>query len=217
MTLLKAFDLLVVVSGSMFAFAMTSREFERDNWLSIFQLRLSLANLLGVFLYIAAWHVALTTRGLYNSYRLSRPMREVGDLAVVVLLCVGPLALLRSFLDIDVLTPSFINFFGVTSFLGLCLERRLLRGIARHARAMGRNLRDVVFVGAGRQNLEAAADLARRDAGVAARHVEAEGADLWLAGGGGRHRAGGGVRRHRHPPVRAGADKPVRQRHQVQP
>ncbi len=163
MTLLKAFDLLVVVSSSLFAFAMTSREFERDNWLSIFQLRLSLANLLGVFLYVAAWHVALTTRGLYNSYRLSRPMREVGDLAVVVLLCVGPLALLRSFLDIDVLTPSFINFFGVTSFLGLCLERRLLRGIARHARAMGRNLRDVVFVGAGRQNLEAAADLARRD------------------------------------------------------
>ncbi|MFM7142071.1 MAG: nucleoside-diphosphate sugar epimerase/dehydratase, partial [Alphaproteobacteria bacterium] len=121
------------------------------------------ANFVGVSLYLVAWHVALTTRGLYNSYRLSRPMREVTDLGIVTLLCVMPLALLRPLVDIEVLSPSFIYVFGVAAFIGLCLERRLLCGGARRARSLGRNLRDVVFVGAGRQNLESAADLARRD------------------------------------------------------
>ncbi|MBU6281781.1 sugar transferase [bacterium] len=164
LTLLKAFDLVVVVASILLAAVATSPEFDRNHWLSIFQVRLSVANVVGVALYLAAWHVALTTRGLYNSYRLSRPMREVTDLAFVTMLCVVPLAALRPLVDIDVLTPGFVYAFAVAAFVGLCLERRLLREIARRARTMGRNLRDVVFVGAGRQNLESAADLARRDA-----------------------------------------------------
>jgi len=162
-TALKAFDLLVVAASILLAVAATSAEFDRNRWFSIFEVRLTIANFVGVSMYLVAWHVALTTRGLYNSYRLSRPMREVVDLAIVTLLCVVPLAALGPLVDIDVLTPSFTYAFGLLAFVGLCLERRLLRAIARRARAMGRNLRDVVFVGAGRQNLDAAADLARRD------------------------------------------------------
>ncbi|MFM8409173.1 MAG: sugar transferase, partial [Alphaproteobacteria bacterium] len=163
MTLLKASDLLVVVASIFLAAVVTLPEVSRNDWISVFQVRMSLANFVGVSLYLVAWHVALTTRGLYNSYRLSRPMREVTDLGIVTLLCVMPLALLRPLVDIEVLSPSFIYVFGVAAFIGLCFERRLLRGVARRARSLGRNLRDVVFVGAGRQNLESAADLARRD------------------------------------------------------
>ncbi|MFM7734437.1 MAG: hypothetical protein ACKPBU_00440, partial [Alphaproteobacteria bacterium] len=163
MTLLKASDLLVVVASIFLAAVVTLPEVSRNDWISVFQVRMSLANFVGVSLYLVAWHVALTTRGLYNSYRLSRPMREVTDLGIVTLLCVMPLALLRPLVDIEVLSPSFIYVFGVAAFIGLCLERRLLRGVARRARSLGRNLRDVVFVGSGPENLESAADLARRD------------------------------------------------------
>ena len=163
LTLLKAFDLLVVVASILLSAAVTSPEFSREDWLSIFEVRLSLANFVGVSLYLVAWHVALTTRGLYNSYRLSHPSREVTDLAFVTMLCVTPLAALRPLVDIDVLTPGFVYVFAAASFVGLCIERRLLRGMAHRARAMGRNLRDVVFVGSGQQTLETAAELARRD------------------------------------------------------
>lgn len=63
MTLLKAFDLVVVVASMLFAAVVTLPEFARNDWFSVFEVRLSLANTVGVALYLVAWHVALTTRG----------------------------------------------------------------------------------------------------------------------------------------------------------
>lgn len=170
-TLLKLTDVAVVTAALVVAVALTVGRSGIDTGLGVLQMRITVLNMLFVGLYLVLWHFALRIRGLYNSYRLSPASREFKDLATAVAIATAPLIPMSLPLGFEYVTPHFLVLFPVLAFIGLGLERRALRAVARKVRSLGRNLRDVIIVGDGGPALEAAASLAQRD-GLGYRVVE---------------------------------------------
>jgi exopolysaccharide biosynthesis polyprenyl glycosylphosphotransferase len=109
------------------------------------------------------WHAVLRSRGLYGSYRLAVVSRELRDLSVVVLYCDAALVVFGRLFRFDYTTFDFLITFAGLSFVGLGVERRLLRAVGRRLRQYGRNLRNVIIVGTGTEALELASHLAGRE------------------------------------------------------
>ncbi|MDX2167492.1 MAG: sugar transferase [Deltaproteobacteria bacterium] len=124
--------------------------------------RVSLADALAGLLYLGLWHVVLRGCGLYRSYRMASAARELRDLVSAVGVAALPVAALALAGRIPSLTPGVALAFTVLAFVGLALERRLLRAISHRLRAAGRNLRNVIVLGSGDEALALAARLARR-------------------------------------------------------
>jgi exopolysaccharide biosynthesis polyprenyl glycosylphosphotransferase len=171
LTLLKLTDLAVVTASLIGAVALTAGRAGVDTRLGVLEMRIAVSNMLFVGIYLVAWHFALRMRGLYNSYRLSPASRELKDLGAAVALATAPLMPLSLPLGFEYVTPAFLVVFPTLAFIGLGLERRFLRAVARRVRSFGRNLRDVIIVGDGGSALDAAARLAQRD-GLGYRVIE---------------------------------------------
>jgi exopolysaccharide biosynthesis polyprenyl glycosylphosphotransferase len=163
LALLEICDLIVIASAFAVAVAASQGAGGWQGWLAVLEMRLSVLNLLGVLLYLGAWHIVLRGCGLYRSYRLATAWREVRDLAAAVAVAVLPLALLMPFYRYAFLTAEFLFVFTSGVFLGLTFERRMLRVIGRVLRTHGRNLRNIVVLGTGEATVELAARLVRRD------------------------------------------------------
>ena len=171
LTLLKLTDLAVVTASLIGAVALTAGKIGVDSRIGVLEMRIAVSNMLFVGVYLVAWHFALRMRGLYNSYRLSPASRELKDLGAAVALATVPLIPLSLPFGFEYVTPAFLVAFPTLAFVGLGLERRLLRAVARRVRSFGRNLRDVIIVGDGGAALDAAARLAQRD-GLGYRVIE---------------------------------------------
>jgi exopolysaccharide biosynthesis polyprenyl glycosylphosphotransferase len=170
-TLLKLTDLAVVTACLVGAVALTAVHSNTETRISVLQMRITVLNMLFVGAYLVYWHFVLRMRGLYNSYRLSPASREVRDLGTAVALATGPLIPLSLPLSFEYVNPAFLAVFPALAFLGLGIERRALRAVARRVRSLGRNLRDVIIVGDGGPALDGAARLAQRD-GLGYRVIE---------------------------------------------
>ena len=160
LTLLKLSDVAVVAVVFVGAVALATPE--KDDWLTILNMRVRLGNVLFVMGYLGYWHLILRSFGLYRSYRLSPSSREWRDLGAAVLVASIPIWALSGFLHFDYATHLFLPAFTGLAFVGLGFERRLFRLVARTLRARGRNLRNVVVVGNDHHAFEMAAQLARR-------------------------------------------------------
>jgi exopolysaccharide biosynthesis polyprenyl glycosylphosphotransferase len=147
MTALQFIDLGVVAACLTFTLVLVSAETTVKGWLSFFEIRLRLGNVLFAITYVLAWNVILRVCGLYHSQRLAPASREVKEIGTAVVVGVMPLVPLRSILDLDALRHGAVEAFGISVFLCLVLERRLLRMVAYQLRARGRNLRQILFVG----------------------------------------------------------------------
>jgi len=167
-TVLKLTDLAVVTAALVAAVAITTDGTEILDWPAILELRLSLGNVLVFAMYIVAWHFILKVRGLYKSYRLSPASRELRDIAIAVLIGAAPIALAVLF---GAINERFLAAFSVGTFVGLAVERRCLRAVARRVRGFGRNLLDVVIVGDETCALDAAVRLVQRE-GLGYRVIE---------------------------------------------
>src|SRR5512147_3008833 len=139
-TLLKLTDLAVVTACLVGAVALTAVHSNTETRISVLQMRITVLNMLFVGAYLVYWHFVLRMRGLYNSYRLSPASREVRDLGTAVALATAPLIPLSLPLSFDYVSPAFLAVFPALAFIGLGIERRALRAVARRVRSLGRNL-----------------------------------------------------------------------------
>jgi lipopolysaccharide/colanic/teichoic acid biosynthesis glycosyltransferase len=95
--------------------------------------------------YLLAWHIVLHGVGLHRSYRLAPAAREVGRIGVAVAgVPIYPLAKLVGWSPAD---TGFLFAFVTLAFVGLTVERRGQRLVARFARRHGMNLKNAVVVG----------------------------------------------------------------------
>ncbi len=163
LTLLKLTDIAVVIACLVGAVALTAGKSGIDTRVGVLEMRLTILNVLFVAAYLVLWHFALRMRGLYNSYRLSPASREFKDLATAVAIATAPIIPLSLPFGFEYVNSAFLVVFPTLAFIGLGLERRALRAVARQVRSLGRNLRDVIIVGDGGPALEGAARLAQRD------------------------------------------------------
>lgn len=123
----------------------------------------ALGEVLLVLGYLFYWHLLLRGQGLYQSHRLSPSARELKQISMATLFAIAPLFPLSHLVGdarLDLLT---VEIFSLTAFVGLCAERRALRALARRLRMSGRNLREVMIIGEGRDAFSTAADLAKRE------------------------------------------------------
>ncbi len=170
-TLLKLTDLAVVIACLVGAVALTAGKAGVETRVGVLEMRITILNMLFVGAYLVLWHFVLRMRGLYNSYRLSPASREFKDLSTAVALGTIPLIPLSLPFGFEYVNPAFLVVFPTLAFIGLGLERRVLRAVARQVRSFGRNLRDVIIIGDGGPALDGAARLAQRD-GLGYRVIE---------------------------------------------
>jgi exopolysaccharide biosynthesis polyprenyl glycosylphosphotransferase len=161
LTLVKLSDLAAVTASFVIAVAATAPD--TGGWLRVLEMRIKLQNVFFVAAYLGLWHVVLNGCGLYRSYRLSTPTRELRDLGSAVLIAIAPLALLAELLHFQYVTTPFFLTFASVAFVAVGLQRRVLRAVGRRVRRYGRNLANVVIVGTGNVGLELTAQLARRE------------------------------------------------------
>jgi hypothetical protein len=125
-------------------------------------MRIQVQNVLFLLGFLAYCHVVMRTVGLYRSRRLSSVVREWRDIGWVV---IGATIMLYAggvLLDFDYATGSFAASFACMTFLGLVLERRAFRVLARAVRRHGHNIRNVVVVGRDEDGFDLASRLTRR-------------------------------------------------------
>jgi exopolysaccharide biosynthesis polyprenyl glycosylphosphotransferase len=147
LTLLQLLDLFLVATSFVVALAVT-QDRHAQGWLPILEMRVKVRNVLFLVAYFGLWHLILRTCGLYRSYRLSTTRRELRDLATAAFLATAPLLLLGPACHFEYVTVVFLLALSCGAFAGLSMERTLLRAISRCLRRHGRNLRNVVIIGA---------------------------------------------------------------------
>ncbi len=157
---LQIVDLAVVASAFVLAVGLAAPG--PRSWLAIFEMRVSVGNLLFLGAYLGYWHLVLRGFGLYGSYRLSPSSREWRDLGAAVLLGSVPLWPAADLLHFSYATPHFFACFVLFGLIGLGIERRLFRILARSMRRHGRNLRHAIILGVGDEAFDMASRLARR-------------------------------------------------------
>jgi exopolysaccharide biosynthesis polyprenyl glycosylphosphotransferase len=159
LTLLKLADLAVVAVALMLAVVT---ELYPQPWHHVLELRISVQNVLFLIAFFVYCHLAMQTIGLYRSYRLTAVSREWRDLGWVAIAATVPLLAVGSVMGFDYATPTFGLWFACMTFVGLALERRAFRILARTVRRHGHNIRNVVIVGRDEHGFDLASRLAKR-------------------------------------------------------
>lgn len=111
---------------------------------------------------LLTWHVILLVKGMYASHRLEDGGRELMDMAGCVCIMVASTAVIAIFTAEQFASPRFIAVFGTVLLTLTTLERSLLRGFLRRLHTRGRNIRNVLIVGAGDRALRLARTLRKR-------------------------------------------------------
>jgi len=158
-TLLKLFDLAVVVLALLLALSLMPAA---EPWVEFLEMRIKVRNLFFIGAYLGYWHTVLRGFGLYRSHRLTPASHEWRDLGAAVIISIAPLFVFRHVLRFEFATAAFLTTYATATFVALGLERRLLRLLAHYMRMHGRNLRNVIVVGAGNDAFDMVSRLARR-------------------------------------------------------
>lgn len=111
---------------------------------------------------LLTWHVVLLARGMYASHRLEDGGRELLDIAGCVCIMVACTAVIAVFFAEGFATPRFLTTLWAVLLALTTLERSLLRGFLRRLHTRGRNIRNVLIVGAGDRALRLARTLRTR-------------------------------------------------------
>src|SRR5262249_26397511 len=153
LAMLKAAD-LAVLAACLLAATGVALHTTGGADTAVLGMPIQLADVLLVLAYLSLCHVVLTTRGLYESYRLSAPGRLRRDLIVAVAICTAllvPAALMMVGVARAVIG---LSAFAVASVVALAGVRHIGYAVSRQLRRRGRNLRNAIIVGTGDAALE---------------------------------------------------------------
>ena len=115
-----------------------------DNFLSY---RIKISNILLIATALFCWHFIFDINGLYRSHRLSTKLAIARGISIATVLGTFILFLASKIFDINMITPTFLGIFWLTSTTLLLASRLSLRTLLKRIRLAGRNLRHVVVIG----------------------------------------------------------------------
>jgi exopolysaccharide biosynthesis polyprenyl glycosylphosphotransferase len=145
---LKVFDLALVVASFASAMLVVSSGLEIGSFERLFTMRIRLQNV-AIFLgFIVAWRITFSLFQLYRSHRLSSIYQEALDITKATFAGTAILLVGAYLFNIRLVTTGFIVFFWGVATTSTIISRLLLRTILRQLRIHGRNLRNVIIVGA---------------------------------------------------------------------
>jgi FlaA1/EpsC-like NDP-sugar epimerase len=167
---LRTFDTLALGLAILISLAISSRTFEWPSFAYLLVIRIKLVNLFFLLGFIAFAQAVFTGCGFYRSHRFSSFGRRLTEVALAAWILTSALFLLRWPLDISFATDEFLLILAPVLFLILAITREIGQWVLYLARSRGRNLRNVVVVGEGRE-ARAMAERMRREAGLGYRVV----------------------------------------------
>jgi exopolysaccharide biosynthesis polyprenyl glycosylphosphotransferase len=144
----KLFDLIIMVVAFGAATAPIVRESRSVAFAEFFAMRVKVGNFLIFSGLLVVWHVLFSACGLYASRRLSRRSAELVDSLKATCLATLFLGAGAVIFRIKMATPTFIVTFWVVSSFLMILSRLILRWLLARTRLHGRNLRQMLIVGA---------------------------------------------------------------------
>jgi FlaA1/EpsC-like NDP-sugar epimerase len=140
---------LTLVSITFFAaFAVSSGSFTWPSLAEVLVVRIKVVNFLLFGGYLAFCSAIFSSCGFYLSHRLSRWSRQLREIFLATTLITGVLLVLP--LQMALATKEFLILFWLLTFVVLVLVRGIGHPILYLARSHGRNLRNIVIVGEGK-------------------------------------------------------------------
>jgi FlaA1/EpsC-like NDP-sugar epimerase len=152
------FDLGVVSFTMLVALAVSTGAFTWPSLAYVLEIRIALANLVLFAAFLAVCWAIFSSCGLYRSHRLSQRPRRLGEIFLAVTVISVLILILRGPLDLSFATDIFLLVFWLLTFGFLALFHEIAQQVLYYARFRGRNLRNIVIVGEGKE----ANDLAER-------------------------------------------------------
>jgi FlaA1/EpsC-like NDP-sugar epimerase len=153
-TLLKTarlFDLAIVCMTFLVALAVSSDSLTWPSLAQVLVIRVKVANLFLFLGYIMLCSAVFVACGFYRSHRLSRWRERLSEVFLAVTAITGVLWPLRWPLALDFATGSFLLLYWLLAFCTLSVVHEILLGLLHLARRHGRNLRNIVIIGEGRE------------------------------------------------------------------
>jgi exopolysaccharide biosynthesis polyprenyl glycosylphosphotransferase len=155
---LKCFDLLVTVLCFLLAMVVVAQNFTSISFEQFLSLRVKISNFLFMVVLLGAWYQTYSAFGLYRSRRFSSLQSEVVDILKASSVGTGLLLLLSVIISISMVDNLFLIAYWSSVSILMIFGRLVLRLVLYRVRLRGRNLRNVVIIGANERALR----LARR-------------------------------------------------------
>jgi FlaA1/EpsC-like NDP-sugar epimerase len=144
----RIFDLALISIAFVAAFAISSGSFTWPSLAQVLVVRIKIMNILVFGGYLAFCSAIFSSCGFYLSHRLSRWSRQLREILVATTLITGVLLVLP--FQMALATKEFVILFWLLTFVVLVLVRGIGYSILYLARSHGRNLRNIVIVGEGK-------------------------------------------------------------------
>ena len=144
-------DLTMVSVMLLVALAISSGAL---TWLSlayVLAMRIALINLVLFAGFLVVCSAIFSGCGLYRSHRLSQRVRRLGEIFLAVSLISVLLLVLRGPLELSFAKDTFLLFFWLLTIAVIALFHEIAQQVLTYARFRGRNLRNIVIVGEGRE------------------------------------------------------------------
>lgn len=155
---IRLFDLGLLGSIFLATLALSSGSFTWPSLSHVLLVRISVANLLLLAVYLGVSSFVFSGCGFYRSHRLSSRSRTFREVLLAASILAGIVFVSSVPLDLSFATTTFVLSFWLLTCIVFLLSRGLIGWVSRMARARGRNLRNVIVVGEGSE----AVDLAKR-------------------------------------------------------
>jgi FlaA1/EpsC-like NDP-sugar epimerase len=145
----KLFDLCVVGTTFIAAFAITSSSLTWPTLAEVLLLRIKRLNIILFGAYLVLCSALFSSRGFYLSHRLSHWTRRPREILTASTLITGIILLLRWPLQLNFATNEFLLVFWVLTFAIFVVARMVGQRLLSYIRTRGKNLRSIVIVGEG--------------------------------------------------------------------
>jgi exopolysaccharide biosynthesis polyprenyl glycosylphosphotransferase len=152
--ILKVFDLTLVAGAFLLASALKVRRGGPFGFAQFLATRITIRDLLLCFVVLLSWHVVFTAFKLYDSRRMSGPKTDCMDLLQATTIGTTVIAVIGYIFRVGIISSRFLLVFWVTIAACAVSHRLLQRFVLQRIRLKGRNLRNMLIVGANSRGLD---------------------------------------------------------------
>src|SRR6266566_60187 len=150
----KVFDLTLVAGAFLLASALKVRRGGPFSFAQFLATRITIRDLLLCFVVLLSWHVVFTAFKLYDSRRMSGPKADCMDLLQATTIGTTVIAVIGYIFRVGIISSRFLLVFWVTMAACAVSHRLLQRFVLQRIRLRGRNLRNMLIVGANSRGLD---------------------------------------------------------------
>jgi exopolysaccharide biosynthesis polyprenyl glycosylphosphotransferase len=150
----KLFDLLLMVLSFGMASLPVLIKLGAVSFAQFLSIRVKLQHLIVFLVFLWVWNSLFTTLGLYDSKRLSSHQAELIDISKATSLGTLFIAIVGLLIKIDMISPSFIAIFWLSTTVVEAGSRLVFRTLLRRIRQQGRNSRNMLIIGTNRRAIE---------------------------------------------------------------